>query len=792
MFHRSQTSTRGHLIPHCLNDHPLADTTQTPLGLKPVAKTSTMARSIVTAASGSSCSNAVRPSAIAMLSLLLPLLLLVGPVTSDSTGMDASTAAFDTDSSSSTGTVSSYDPAPLDPAVMTNSPIPPAYPSVTRVFVGAQLVSLSKIDPLENQFTSDVHVTMVWRDPLLTDGTTNPNARARTVWYPRVQWTNGRLINSAIPSPLDRSIHTCPDEFLVTMGSGASSSAPATQLLCVFSSQRYTGTFASSLRLQDFPFDSQTLQLTLGSTVYDTSEMMLVSSYNAADRLAPSAGYDITEWEVRKVTATASNSTLGSQQQATPTLTWELTIERQPTSYLSKIILVVILNMLLGFGLFALSPNAVNRLQSTFSLFVALISMQWVLGSSAPRLPYMTRLDRFILFNFIFSQCNTGEARVHPFIIVLTNPVLSVFLTFYVQAFLYIYKTDQLSCLRFLGEDPSENKKEDGGKKDKEKKKTEGGKRVDDRDQKDEGDDDKPKKDKSKDKGKDNEKGDKDKSKPAPLPSALTFALPKLVLDILSRMQKVEQGSIVTASSGVDAAAAAKRYRVTFPLNLLVGDANRSLGNPTGDSNLPRSRPALGNPPPASGYSNLPRGGPPRSPSNNADEVDYASIDVSIPIRPRHATPMLEAGSRTPPMSAVRSPSPASIERKTVHMHLPPSRFGAAGESERDTANAEGSLKKDAPGANGELVHRVSLSQTDRTSLTSQLRSYAESESNADSTRSKGDSADSKSAASTPAVAAAPLGWFAGMAFQVRRDILSVLILASVYAIAASCVLLLS
>jgi hypothetical protein len=212
---------------------------------------------------------------------------------------------------------------------------------------------------------------------------------------PDIDILNARSLSHAIPAGLERSMDVCPSSMpLLNAPVGA---------LCVFSFQHYIGTVASPLILKDFPFDTQRLQLSVESTSWNSNEVCLLPISGFLDTLVPSGGWSTPEFDVVSTSVAARNETFGTIVSGYSQVAVTITLKRQSGFYLNKIVSITCLIIILGLMLFALAPDAAQRLQGSLTIFLALISMQWVIGQTVPKLAYLTRLDKFMVFNFAFA-----------------------------------------------------------------------------------------------------------------------------------------------------------------------------------------------------------------------------------------------------------------------------------------------------------------------------------------------------------------------------------------------------
>jgi len=79
------------------------------------------------------------------------------------------------------------------------------------------------------------------------------------------------------------------------------------------------------------------------------------------------------------------------------TLEVSLRVRRKVTFYLTKIVAIIIMLVVMGLTVFAVDPlDLVSRVNIVFTLFLATVAFQFVLGACIPLVPYTTALDKFV------------------------------------------------------------------------------------------------------------------------------------------------------------------------------------------------------------------------------------------------------------------------------------------------------------------------------------------------------------------------------------------------------------
>ena len=253
--------------------------------------------------------------------------------------------------------------------------------SPTQVSVGIWIVDISKIDSAEQSFTAEVAVVLRWKDPRLAH-TGNGVVRypLEQIWHPRVGIVNE---TNSVSRKMPDSVEVDPDGMVTYR-------------------QRYVGAFTQPLRLQSFPFDRQTFRVQLVAVRYQSNEVMFVpdqvwirDGLKEAGGISPSVtlpDWTIEKWELKPlVYALAPHHQYSSYA-------FEFTASRNVQYYLLKVILPLVLIVMMSWAVFWIDPVTSNsQISVAVTSMLTLIAYRFAVDSQLPRLPYMTRLDAFIL-----------------------------------------------------------------------------------------------------------------------------------------------------------------------------------------------------------------------------------------------------------------------------------------------------------------------------------------------------------------------------------------------------------
>jgi hypothetical protein len=258
---------------------------------------------------------------------------------------------------------------------------PNANSGPTQVSVQIWVVDIHSIDSAQQSFTADIAVVLRWKDPRLA------HTGGGVAHYPLDQIWNPRV---AVVNETNSVSHRFPDSVEVDPDG------------TVTYRQRYVGSFTQSLRLESFPFDKQTFRVHLVAVRYTPNEVKFVPDQKWVDAGLKQAGgispsttlpdWTIEKWDIKALVYSLTPSVEYSGY------VFEFTASRNVQYYILKVILPLILIVIMSWSVFWIDPiNASSQISVSVTSMLTLIAYRFAVDSQLPRLPYMTRLDAFIL-----------------------------------------------------------------------------------------------------------------------------------------------------------------------------------------------------------------------------------------------------------------------------------------------------------------------------------------------------------------------------------------------------------
>lgn len=272
-------------------------------------------------------------------------------------------------------------PVPLPPT----SPRPGADAGPTKVGYAVWLGDVKQIDGVAQTFSVSFVVALRWHDPQLAHS--GPGAKQYSlddIWHPRL----------LIPNEAGDTVRSLPEVADVAPDGTA-----------VYR-QRLIGTFSQALDLRAFPFDRDTFRVPFVSLGHRPAEVAF-----APDEIAVAAGLregiglpeklTIQDWRVESAT------TRVSPLQVTPgielaSFSFEFTAARRAHHFIIKVIIPLILIVAMSWAVFWIEPNDANtQVAVAITAMLTLIAYRFAVDGDVPKLPYLTKLDAFILMSTV-------------------------------------------------------------------------------------------------------------------------------------------------------------------------------------------------------------------------------------------------------------------------------------------------------------------------------------------------------------------------------------------------------
>ena len=260
----------------------------------------------------------------------------------------------------------------------------------TPVRIAIRLIDIGGINEVSEEFSVDFLAMISWEDPRLSVQELGYSLDKCTVLYENIWHPFVDIINQ-------RNIISHYDDLVEVDADGS-----------VFYLQRFSGTLTSPLKLNDFPFDQQTISIRLGSFSRGPDEIDLAFDNDLTTRLA---GVSPAGWKVVDITTAISTESYKTADISIVQLEHKIIIDRIPSYYLWNIFAPLILIVFMAWTVFWIDPNHFAP-QVTVSTASALTLIAFLLTTRRllPQVEYLTRADVIILGSVVLVFFALGEA----------------------------------------------------------------------------------------------------------------------------------------------------------------------------------------------------------------------------------------------------------------------------------------------------------------------------------------------------------------------------------------------
>ncbi len=244
------------------------------------------------------------------------------------------------------------------------------------VEVKLYVIDIDGIDSVSQSFVANLTLVLRWHDPSLAhEGLDSINLDLKEIWYPSVQILNQQRLVNTFP----QSVEVHPDGEAVYR-------------------QRVWGSFSQPLKLREFPFDTQRLEIMLGNISFGSQKI----------RLKPSPGSGIAEnlsipdWEIMQWDFAAEDLRLDNESSLIPGMVFSMEVKRYTNFFKFKVILPLILIVMMSWMVFWIDPSLISsQISVAVTAMLTMIAYRFALAGMLPRLPFLTTMDFFVIASTI-------------------------------------------------------------------------------------------------------------------------------------------------------------------------------------------------------------------------------------------------------------------------------------------------------------------------------------------------------------------------------------------------------
>jgi hypothetical protein len=244
------------------------------------------------------------------------------------------------------------------------------------VEVKVYVIDIDGIDSVSQSFVANLILALRWHDPSLAhEGLDSINKDLKEIWYPRVQILNQQRLVNTFP----QSVEVHPDGEVVYR-------------------QRVWGSFSQPLKLREFPFDTQRLEIMLGNINFGSQKIRLKPS--PASGIAENLS--IPDWEVMQWDFAAEDLRLDNESSLIPGMVFSMEVKRYTNFFKFKVVLPLILIVMMSWLVFWIDPSLISsQISVAVTAMLTMIAYHFALAGLLPRLPFLTIMDFFVIVSTI-------------------------------------------------------------------------------------------------------------------------------------------------------------------------------------------------------------------------------------------------------------------------------------------------------------------------------------------------------------------------------------------------------
>jgi hypothetical protein len=242
-----------------------------------------------------------------------------------------------------------------------------------EVKIGLLLTDMTEVDGAAQSFLADVFLVATWNDPELAGAEGKRTLDLDDVWHPTLLIINRRSVTESLPT----EVTVQPDGAVMYL-------------------QRFTGEFSAPMNLREFPRDRQEFFVQLVAPAVAGADVTLVPDESIVALRAEHLS--ISDWNVGNADLTVEPYQVAPGAPSHPGIKLSFPASRLVTYYVIQVFIPLVAIVMMAYAVFWVSPSVVpTRVGVVVTTMLTLIAYRFMLANHVPRLPYLTRLDWFML-----------------------------------------------------------------------------------------------------------------------------------------------------------------------------------------------------------------------------------------------------------------------------------------------------------------------------------------------------------------------------------------------------------
>ena len=264
----------------------------------------------------------------------------------------------------------------------------------TKVYFFIFVLDIDEIDGAAQSFAANFFVRVRWLDERLADPTSVGMRRIPIdeIWSPGIMVANQQgIIRTSLPEVAE----VTPDGVVMYR-------------------QRYVGTLSQPLSLSDFPLDQHVFIIQMIAIGHEPGALEFLPDTISRGRALIHAGgisdeLSLPDWRI------LTSDALSHSYEPIPAIyvdgfAFEFTAKRNFPYYLFQVIVPLAVVVGMSWAAFWIDPSQTGaQIGVATSAILSLIAFKFVLSGLLPKLPYMTRMDYFMLGSTLLVFFAMGE-----------------------------------------------------------------------------------------------------------------------------------------------------------------------------------------------------------------------------------------------------------------------------------------------------------------------------------------------------------------------------------------------
>jgi hypothetical protein len=244
----------------------------------------------------------------------------------------------------------------------------------TPVYVAMGLLNVDEINSAKQNFTANLYISARWNDPRqIHEGPGDRVFYLNEIWHPQLQFLNQQKVFRTFA------------EIVYVEPSGL-----------VKYAQRVWGPFSQPLDMKDFPFDTQAFTIQVAAAGLPPTDVVFETNPDKPSGISPE--FSLPDWKILdwKLDLEPYHP-LGADREIA-SFSLKFRAQRYISHYLLKIILPLVLIVIMSWIVFWIDPSeSSTQIGLATTSMLTLIAYRFMVGGSIPVIPYLTRMDLFIL-----------------------------------------------------------------------------------------------------------------------------------------------------------------------------------------------------------------------------------------------------------------------------------------------------------------------------------------------------------------------------------------------------------